>query len=116
MGKLCRVVKGSGIDVIVDLRKSSPTYGQHETFLLTEDNFLQVWVPEGFGHGFLSLEDNTHFCYKCSSLHNGDSEGSIYPFDSDLNINWTINANDAVLSEKDINAQFFQTYKSNPKF
>jgi dTDP-4-dehydrorhamnose 3,5-epimerase len=116
MGKLCRVVKGSGIDVIVDLRKSSPTYGQHETFLLTEDNFLQVWVPEGFGHGFLSLEDNTHFCYKCSSLHNGDSEGSIYPFDPDLNINWTINANDAVLSEKDTNAQFFQTYKSNPKF
>ena len=116
MGKLCRVVKGSGIDVVVDLRPFSSTYGQSETFLLTENNFTQVWVPEGFGHGFLSLEDNTHFCYKCSSLYNENSEGSIYPFDLDLNINWSINVDEAILSGKDKMAQSFQTYKLNPKF
>ena len=116
MGKLVRVVKGAGIDAIVDLRPSSPTYGKSQTFLLTEDNFLQVWVPEGFGHGFLSLEDDTHLCYKCSSLHNGNSEGSIFPFDADLNVTWPIGIDNAVLSEKDKNAQSFKTYKLNPKF
>jgi dTDP-4-dehydrorhamnose 3,5-epimerase len=116
MGKLCRVVKGSGIDVIVDLRPNSPTYGKHEAFMLTEDNFLQIWVPEGFGHGFMSLEDDTHFCYKCSALHNGSSEGSIYPFDSDLDIMWGIMSKEAILSEKDKHAQSFENYKLNPKF
>lgn len=116
MGKLCRVVKGSGIDVIVDLRSNSSTYGKHETFLLTEDNFLQIWVPEGFGHGFMALEDDTHFCYKCSALHNGANEGSIHPFDVDLDIDWGISLEEAVLSEKDKNAQSFSHYKLNPKF
>jgi len=116
MGKLGRVVKGSGIDVVVDLRSNSPTYGQHESFYLSEDNFIQIWVPEGFGHGFLSLEDNTHFCYKCSALHNGASESSIYPFDPSLNIDWTITSLEVVLSEKDKKAQSFETYKLNPKF
>ena len=116
MGKLCRVVKGSGIDVLVDLRQNSPTYGQSETIFLSDENFIQVWVPEGFGHGFLALEENTHFCYKCSSLHNGNSEGSIHPFDSTLNINWSITENEAILSEKDKTAQSFETYKLNPKF
>ena len=116
MGKLCRVVKGSGIDVLVDLRKDSPTYGKSETIFLSDENFIQVWVPEGFGHGFLSLEEDTHFCYKCSSLYNENSEGSIYPFDLDLNINWSINVDEAILSGKDKMAQSFQTYKLNPKF
>lgn len=116
MGKLCRVVKGSGIDVLVDLRQDSPTYGKSETIFLSDENFIQIWVPEGFGHGFLALEDDTHFCYKCSALHNGASEGSIYPFDKTLNINWAIEENEVVLSEKDKNAQSFETYKLNPKF
>ena len=116
MGKLCRVVKGSGIDVLIDLRHTSPTYGKSETIFLSDDNFTQVWVPEGFGHGFLALEEDTHFCYKCSALHNGTNEGSIYPFDSTLNIDWTINVEEAILSEKDKNAQTFKNYKSNPKF
>jgi len=116
MGKLCRVIKGSGLDVIVDLRPNSSTYGKSESFILSEDNFIQVWVPEGFGHGFLSLEDDTHLCYKCSAKHNGISEGSIYPFDSTLNIEWRISINEAILSEKDKNAQSFEQYKLNPKF
>jgi dTDP-4-dehydrorhamnose 3,5-epimerase len=116
MGKLNRVVKGSGIDIIVDLRQNSPTYGQSETIFLSDENFIQVWVPGEFGHGFLALEENTHFCYKCSSLHNGNNEGSIYPFDPILNINWSIKENEAILSEKDKNAQSFEQYKLNPKF
>lgn len=116
MGKLCRIIKGSGIDVLVDLRKDSPTYGKYETIFLSDKNFIQVWVPEGFGHGFLALEDDTHFCYKCSALHNSESEGSIYPFDPTLNINWEISMDDAILSEKDKNAQSFEQYKLNPKF
>ena len=116
MGKLCRVVKGSGIDVIVDLRQNSPTYGQYETIFLSDENFIQVWVPGEFGHGFLALEENTHFIYKCSALHNGENEGSIYPFDSTLNIDWSISIEEVILSEKDKNAQSFEQYKLNPKF
>jgi dTDP-4-dehydrorhamnose 3,5-epimerase len=116
MGKLCRVVKGSGIDVLVDLRPNSPTYKQSETIFLSDENFIQVWVPEGFGHGFLALEEDTHFCYKCSALHNGDNEGAIHPFDPTLNINWTITREEAILSEKDTNAQSFEEYNLNPKF
>ena len=116
MGKLCRVVKGSGIDALVDLRPNSPTYGKSETIFLSDENFIQVWVPEGFGHGFLALEEDTHFCYKCSALHNGANEGSISPFDSTLNVNWTITKDEAILSEKDINAQSFEEYNLNPKF
>jgi len=116
MGKLGRVIKGIGIDAIVDLRPDSPTYGLSETFYLSEDNFIQVWVPGGFGHAFLSLEENTHFVYKCSSLHNGNNESSIHPFDPSLNINWPIKETNAVLSDKDKNAQSFETYKLNPKF
>lgn len=116
MGKLCRIVKGSGLDILVDLRKDSPTFGKSETVLLSDENFTMVWVPEGFGHSFLSLEDDTHFCYKCSATHNGASEGSIYPFDSTLNIQLPITITEAILSEKDKNAQSFEQYKLNPKF
>jgi len=116
MGKLCRVVKGSGLDVLVDLRHNSPTYRQSETIFLSDENFTQVWVPEGFGHGFLALEENTHFVYKCSALHNGTNEGSIHPFDTTLNINWGIAVGEAILSEKDKNAQSFEQYNLNPKF
>ena len=116
MGKLCRVVKGSGLDVLVDLRSNSSTYGQSETIFLSDNNFIQIWVPEGFGHGFLALEEDTHFCYKCSALHNGISEGSIYPFDPILNINWGVNITKVILSEKDKIAQSFNDYKLNPKF
>jgi dTDP-4-dehydrorhamnose 3,5-epimerase len=116
MGKLVRVVVGSVMDVVVDLRKDSPTYGRYEKYLLSDQNFKQLWVPPGFGHAFLSLEDNTHFVYKCSSLHNSSCEGCIYPLDSTINIDWEVNPEDIILSEKDKSAINFEQYKNDPKF
>jgi len=116
MGKLCRVVKGSGFDLIVDLRHQSKTYGMYELIFLSEENFNIVWVPAGFGHAFLSMEDDTHFCYKCSALYDKESEGSIYPFDKKLNIHWPIEFNEAILSQKDKESQSFEEYNLNPLF
>ena len=114
MGKLCRVIKGSGIDIMVDLRKNSKTFGKHQMVHLDENNFKWVWVPEGFGHAFLSLEDDTYFYYKCSSLYHKKSEGSINIFSPELEINLPIPKKDIILSQKDNNAPFFKEYKLNP--
>ena len=114
MGKLCRVIKGSGIDIMVDLRKNSKTFGKYQMVHLDEDNFKWVWVPEGFGHAFLSLEDDTYFYYKCSSLYHKKSEGSINIFSPELEINLPIPKKDIILSQKDNNAPFFKEYKLNP--
>ena len=116
MGKLLRVIKGSGIDVMVDIRQNSSTYGQWESFELNETSNAIVWCPPGFAHGFLSLEDDTHLCYKTTSLHNGDTEGAIHPLESGLDIDWTIPHSEILLSEKDKTAQSFLDYKSNPRF
>lgn len=116
MGKLCRVIRGSGYDLVVDLRIKSPTFGKYEFIYLSENNFSQVWVPAGFGHGFLSLDDRTDFVYKCSSVFNSSGEGSINPFDVDLDIDWPIEKNMIILSDKDKNAKSFNEYKNNPKF
>ena len=89
-GKLVRVVKGSVMDVAVDLRKDSPTYGQWESVVLTEGNKFMYWIPEGFAHGFVCLEDHSVFTYKCTNVYNKASEGSIRWNDPDLNINWEI--------------------------
>ena len=114
MGKLCRVIKGSGFDIMVDLRKNSPTFGKHEIIYLSGSNFRWVWVPEGFGHAFLSLQDDTYFYYKCSSLYNPESEGSINIFSPELKLSLPVPKKDIILSEKDKNAPFFKTYKLNP--
>ena len=98
-GKLVRVIKGSVMDVAVDLRKESPTYGKWESVVLTEENKLQFWIPEGFAHGFVALEDNTIFNYKCTNVYNKESEGSILWNDPDINISWNID--NPILSEKD---------------
>ena len=99
-GKLVRVIKGSVMDVAVDLRKDSPTYGKWESVVLTEENKLQFWIPEGFAHGFVALEDNTIFNYKCTNVYNKESEGSILWNDPDINVKlwsakgyalWTMN-------------------------
>ena len=88
MGKLCRVVSGYGRDFFIDLRKNSPTYGEYDSVFLNEKNNKIVWVPDGFGHAFLSLEDNTHFVYKCSGKHSSN-ESSIFPLDkSSIPITW----------------------------
>ncbi|OIP00610.1 MAG: dTDP-4-dehydrorhamnose 3,5-epimerase [Bacteroidetes bacterium CG2_30_33_31] len=98
-GKLVRVIKGAVLDVAVDLRKNSPTYGKYEIVELNEENKLIYWVPPGFAHGFVTLTDETIFFYKCSNIYNKASEGSLFWNDPDINIQW--NVKNPILSEKD---------------
>jgi dTDP-4-dehydrorhamnose 3,5-epimerase len=98
-GKLVQVIKGSALDVAVDIRKDSPTYGQHVSILLTEKDKNQFWIPAGFAHGFCALEDNTIFSYKCTNYYSPENENSILWNDKSLNIDWTIE--DPTISEKD---------------
>ena len=116
MGKFVRVVRGSIIDYFVDIRKDSPTYGQYDSVLLSDENHFMVWIPPHFAHGFESLEDNTVMLYKCSALYNKEGESGINPFDKDININWSIDKNRSICSNKDWNAQSFADYSNNPKF
>ncbi len=98
-GKLVRVVQGSVLDVAVDIRKGSPTYGRHFDILLSGENKTMFWVPPGFAHGFSVLENNTIFLYKCTNLYHKASEGGLLWNDPELNINWGVN--NAVVSDKD---------------
>ena len=98
-GKLVRVIKGSVLDVVVDLRRSSPTYGQHFAIELNEDNKTMFWVPPGFAHGFLTLADDTIFVYKVTGLYNKESEGGLLWNDPALGIDWGIE--NPLLSDKD---------------
>lgn len=109
-GKLVRVIKGAVIDVIVDIRNSSPTYGQSYSIKLTEDNFKMVWVPPGFAHGFATLEDETIFAYKVTNYYNKESEGCIYWADKDLDIDWNIE--NPIISEKDAQGIPFNQFES----
>ncbi len=99
-GKLCQVIKGEVLDVVVDLRKGSPTYGKHYSVILSEENHLQLWVPEGFAHGFSVLSEEAVFHYKCTNFYNRDSERVIRFNDPDLKINWQID--NPIVSEKDM--------------
>jgi dTDP-4-dehydrorhamnose 3,5-epimerase len=98
-GKLVRAIKGSILDVAVDIRKKSPTYGKYLSMELNESNRTMLWIPEGFAHGFLTLADNTIFSYKCTNSYDRASEGSIYWNDPDIGIAWNIK--EPILSEKD---------------
>ena len=99
--KLVRVIKGSVLDVAVDIRRGSPTYGQHVAVELTEDNHRQFFIPRGFAHGFSVLSDEVVFQYKCDSFYAPQFEGAIAWDDPDLAIDWRIPADKAILSEKD---------------
>lgn len=99
-GKLVRVIRGEVLDVALDLRKSSATYGKHFSIRLTEENKTMVWIPPGFAHGFLTLVEETLFAYKVTGLYNKESEGGILWNDPDLAIEWGIDQ--PVLSEKDL--------------
>ena len=103
-------IKGAVLDVSVDIRKDSPTYGQYFSVELSEENKTIVWIPPGFAHGFVALEDNTIFTYKCTGLYSKDSEGALLWNDKDLNINWEIN--DPLVSEKDLVAGNFKDFSS----
>jgi dTDP-4-dehydrorhamnose 3,5-epimerase len=109
-GKLLSVIKGSVLDVAVDIRKGSKFYGKYFSVILSEENKTMFWVPQGFAHGFLSLQDNTIFSYKCTQVYNKESEGSICWNDPDININWDII--DPIISEKDQNAPFLKELNS----
>ena len=99
--KLVRVIKGAVLDVAVDIRKGSPTFGKHVAVELTEENHLQLFIPRGFAHGFSVLSQEVIFQYKCDNLYAPQSEGALAWDDSDLNINWRIPTNQIILSEKD---------------
>jgi dTDP-4-dehydrorhamnose 3,5-epimerase len=109
-GKLVRVVLGSVLDVAVDLRKGSKTYGKWESSVLSAVNKLMMWIPEGFAHGFLVLEDNTVFQYKCTNYYNNESESGIIWNDPDLKIDWGIQ--NPLVSEKDLRGGLFRDLKS----
>ena len=99
--KLVRVIKGAVLDVAVDIRKGSPTFGKHVAVELTEENHLQLFIPRGFTHGFSVLSQEVIFQYKCDNFYAPQSEGALAWDDSDLNINWRIPTNQIILSEKD---------------
>lgn len=114
--KLVRVVRGSVIDIVVDIRAGSPTFGNTFSIELSAQNKKQLLVPKGFAHGFLVLEDNTIFSYKCDALYNKESERGINPFDESLSIDWGIRKDLAILSEKDINSPLFKNAEHNFSF
>ena len=99
--KLVRVVKGKVLDVAVDLRKDSPTYGKHVAVELSEDNHRQVFIPKGFAHGFSVLSEEAVFQYKCDDYYAPETEGAVAWNDPDLNIDWRVPADMMILSEKD---------------
>ena len=99
--KLVRVIKGKALDVVVDLRQSSPTYGQKFSVILSEENQKQLFVPRGFAHGFSVLEDHTIFIYKCDNYYNKTSENGVIYNDPTLNIDWMLDHDEIKLSEKD---------------
>lgn len=110
--KLVRVIKGAVLDVAVDLRKNSPTYGKHITVELTEENHLQLFIPQGFAHGFSVLSNEAIFQYKCDNFYNKESEDSILWNDKNLNIDWKIPEKKIILSEKDKTSQTFDFFSS----
>ncbi len=114
--KLVRVLEGRVLDVAVDLRKNSRTFGQWETVELTGDNHVQFFVPRGFGHGFVVLSDTATFFYKCDNFYNKASEGGIIYNDADLNIDWQINESEVLLSDKDKILPTFNEIKNSLNF
>lgn len=110
--KLVRCVKGAVLDVAVDIRKGSPTYGQHVSVELTEDNHLQFFVPRGFAHGFAVLSEVAVFQYKCDEFYHPEADGGISIVDDSLGIDWRIPMEKALLSEKDTKHSFLKDFDS----
>ena len=110
--KLVRVVDGRVLDVAVDLRKDSPTFGQHFSIELSGENHLQVYIPKGFAHGFSVLSEEAVFQYKCDEYYAPESESAIAWDDQDLDIDWKVPAEDVVLSQKDRNHPTFNEFIS----
>ena len=113
--KLLRVATGAVLDVIVDLRKGSPTYKQWEGYILSESNHRQLLVPKGYAHGFVTLTDNVNFLYKCDNYYDAEADGGISFKTPELNIDWPIDLDKAITSEKDANQPTLTEFeKDNP--
>lgn len=108
--KLVRCVKGAVLDVAVDIRKDSPTYGQHVAVELTEDNHCQMFIPHGFAHGFSVLSETAVFQYKCDQFYHPESDAGISILDKSLGIDWRIPADKAILSDKDTRHPLFKDF------
>lgn len=115
-GKLLRVVLGKVLDIAVDLRLGSPTFGKHISVELSGENKRQFYIPEGFAHGFSVLSDEVIFQYKCTGFYQPSGEGGIAWNDSSLNIDWGIPADKILVSEKDCKQMSFAEYSLNPVF
>jgi dTDP-4-dehydrorhamnose 3,5-epimerase len=109
-GKLVSVLRGSVLDVAVDLRRNSPTYGQHKAVELSAENGLQFWIPPGFAHGFVAREEDTVFAYKCTNYYSPSHEETIVWNDADLAINW--HTDTPIISEKDNIGKLFCSFDS----
>ena len=109
--KLVRVVKGSALDVVVDLRKGSPSFGKSFSIVLSGENKKQLFVPRGFAHGFSVLEDDTVFSYKCDAYYNKESERGIVYNDATLAIDWHLSSNAMIISKKDLELPTFAAIK-----
>lgn len=110
--KLVRCVKGAVLDVAVDIRKGSPTYGQHVAVELTEENHRQFFVPRGFAHGFAVLGETAIFQYKCDNFYHPEADGGISILDDSLGIDWRIPTDHAILSEKDTKHPLLKDFDS----
>ncbi len=110
--KLVRCVNGKVLDVAVDIRKGSPTYGQHVAVELSEDNHRQFFVPRGFAHGFVVLSETAVFQYKCDNFYAPQADGGINIKDDSLGIDWQIPIGSAILSEKDLKHTFLKDFES----
>ena len=110
--KLVRCVKGAVLDVAVDIRKGSPTFGQHVAVELTEDNHRQFFISKGFAHGFAVLSETAVFQYKCDEFYHPEADGGISIMDQSLGINWKIPTDQALLSEKDTKHQMLVNFDS----
>ena len=110
--KLVRCVKGAVLDVAVDIRKGSPTYGQNVAVELTEENHRQFFIPKGFAHGFAVLSETAVFQYKCDEFYHPEADGGISILDDSLNIDWQIPTDKAILSEKDTKHPLLRDYNS----
>lgn len=109
--KLVRVLSGEVLDVAVDIRPDSPTFGQHVSVLLSAENQKQFFVPRGFAHGFLVLSETATFFYKCDNFYNKESEGGIIYNDATLNIDWQFPTENLIISEKDVNQPTLENAK-----
>lgn len=113
-GKLVRVINGQVLDVAVDLRPNSKTFGEYYSIILDSSRKNMMYIPEGFGHGFVTLEDNTIFSYKCTNYYNKQSECCIKYDDKELGIDWGFDG-DVILSDKDLEGISFNNFKNNLK-